>query len=100
PLLVDFIEPVDHVSVSHFVKVLGPHGGQLEGVWRLEPKETRAAWTPRRPWSGRIEAHRLVVHGRFEDIAGNNVNGAFDHRVGDLAAGGEDRWLQIPFGEL
>ena len=98
PLRVDFAEPVDHVSVAQFVQVRTPGGQRLQGRWALDDDERTGQWIPRQPWTAPIESHRLVVGGRFEDVAGNNVNGAFDHKIGTLPAGGEDRTITVQFG--
>ncbi|MEO0604008.1 MAG: hypothetical protein AAF211_21405 [Myxococcota bacterium] len=83
PLHVDFGEPVDHVSVHRLLWVTSPDGTPLRGAWQLGREERTATWTPAQPWSGDVGAHALVVNGRFEDVAGNNLNAAMDHRMED-----------------
>ena len=98
PLRVDFIEPVDHVSVSHFVQVQSAEGEPIGGRWLLAPGERQASWTPHRPWAPAIDSHRLVVVGRFEDIAGNNVNAAFDHHASAFVSENENQTVTVVFG--
>lgn len=99
PLVVDFTEAVDHVSVGRFLQVVSPTGGPLQGTWTVGADEHSASWTPTRPWSGPLEEHQLVVNGRFEDIAGNNINAAMDHRSGELPPGDEGRAYVRSLGE-
>ena len=95
PLAIDFGEPVDHVSVSHFIHVAGSNGTALRGRWQLGPDERTARWRPRTAWPDAISELALVVYGRFEDIAGNNVNAPFDHPKGAIQ-GPEDRSFRRP----
>jgi hypothetical protein len=97
PVTVRFGEPVDHVSVHRLIRVVDPEGVPLEGRWVLGDAETHASWTPDRPWVGPVGAHRLVVSGRFEDIAGNNLNAAFEHAPG--AVGAEGTTAELRFDE-
>ena len=98
PVRIDFLEPVDHVSVGHFLRIQAPDGSLLEGRWRMGLDDRSADWTPAEPWSKPVKDHRIRVHGRFEDIAGNNLNAAFDHQVGALPDTSEDRVVTIRFG--
>ena len=97
PLQVDFLRSVDHVSLAHFTKVLGARGKPLRGRWRLDDDGQTAEWIPAHPWTASQRGHRLVVHGRFEDAAGNNLNAAFDHALGALGGRGEDREVALRF---
>ncbi|MEM9691004.1 MAG: hypothetical protein AAGA56_00530, partial [Myxococcota bacterium] len=54
-----------------------------------------ATWTPAVPWAGAIPEHALAVHGRFEDVAGNNLRGAFDHAIGSTVDEKEDRIVVV-----
>lgn len=89
PLRVDFGEAVDHTSVHHLLTVLDPAGTPLRGAWTLGAEERRARWSPVQPWAEPVSGHALRVVGRFEDIAGNNVNAEFEHRVGAIEGGRE-----------
>ena len=100
PLRIDFTEPVDHVLAAHFVSVVSSDGRRLAGRWQLDPGERTGVWIPRRPWAAPVDGHQLVIAGRFEDVAGNNVNAAFDHRAGTLPDGGEDRLVTVKFRDL
>jgi len=91
PLVVDFAEAVDHICVGRFLQVISPSDEPLAGAWTLDAHDHTASWTPTRPWSAPLEAHRLRINGRFEDIAGNNVSAAMDHRTGELSPGDEGR---------
>lgn len=93
PLKVDFAEAVDHVSVGRFLQVTSAQGEVLPGTWRLDEGETLASWTPEKAWSGPVDAHQLRINGRFEDVAGNNINASMDHRQGTLPPGDEGRTI-------
>ena len=90
-LRIDFGEPVDHVSVHRLIRVRAPDGAALEGTWELGPEERTAWWTPAKPWRAPMPMHALVVSGRFEDVAANNLNAAMDHALGGRHPGDEGR---------
>lgn len=96
PLRIDFGEPVDHVSVHRLLRVLDPGNAPLDGTWTLGPDERTAAWTPQRSWNGPVEDHTLLISGRFEDVAGNNLNAAFEHRPHAVVGGQESTVTRIP----
>lgn len=99
-LHVDFGEAVDHVSVHRLLQVLGPDGRPVDGIWRIDGGDRTAHWTPVGHWRGAIHEHALHVAGRFEDIAGNNLGAAFDHRVGEVSPGSEDRPVTRPLAAM
>lgn len=96
PLRVRFPKPMDHVSVARFLAVTSPEGLRLGGRWQMKQAEREALWTPASPWRGSVREHVLVVEGRFEDVAGNNVNAAFEHAPGALPPEGESRTVKVP----
>lgn len=96
PLQVDFGEPVDHVSVHRLLRILDPEDTPLSGTWTLGPAERTAAWTPDAPWGAPIGAHTLLISGRFEDVAGNNLNAAFEHRPQAVPEGRESTVMRVP----
>lgn len=93
PLIVEFAEPVDHVSVNHFIRVIDDGGNPLDGRWHLDGEDTVASFTPDAPWPPTLADHGLRIDNRFEDIVGNNVNGAFDHARGELRSQTEGGWV-------
>lgn len=99
PLEVQFGEAVDHVSVGRFLTVVSARGVVLPGAWGLGSTDTSARWTPEDAWSDAVTEHRLSINGRFEDIAGNNINAAMDHRVGALSPGDEGRTISRAFSD-
>lgn len=100
PLIVDFLEPVDHVSVHRMLSVVGASGERVEGRWQLERGERVARFAPRAPWSRDASEHALRADGRFEDIAGNNLGASFDHAIGEVRAEGEDRIVRRRFSVI
>jgi hypothetical protein len=73
---VRFPEPLDYVLLGVALKVRGPDGSGLRGEVRVLDGETAWHFIPRDPWSS--GTYSLVVHGRLEDAAGNNLYGLFD----------------------
>lgn len=84
---VELGEPVDHRSVERFLRIVGPDDRALPGTWSLSEDDATATWAPRDPGAV-VDDLRLVADRRFEDVAGNNVQVAFDHRVGEGEGGG------------
>ena len=84
---------VDHVAVARLLYVLDGSGATIEGRWDMSPDDASATLS----FAGALAEPRAVaINGRFEDVAGNNVNGAFDHRVGTLRDAREGGWTTLP----
>ncbi|PHS20160.1 MAG: hypothetical protein COA86_02395 [Kangiella sp.] len=94
-LKIDFKEPVDHVSAQHFILIVDHSGKEIEGSIDLQPNETGLVFEPTLPWvKGQ---YRILINHRFEDIVANNINGAFDHKVGSLMSLNEGEVSSIEF---
>jgi hypothetical protein len=74
-----FDRPLDHALLEHALIVLDANGqvvngqamiGREDRSWTLEPVE---AW--------RLEAYRLTIDPRLEDLAGNSLTRVFDRDV-------------------
>lgn len=77
PLKIGFPEELDLVSVLTFVKVRRSDAkGALAGEVRYAPETRQWSFTPESPWTE--AAHELVVSERLEDLAGNNLQNAFE----------------------
>ncbi|MEM6956238.1 MAG: hypothetical protein AAF645_11135, partial [Myxococcota bacterium] len=81
PLRVRFDEPMDHVAVMRMLSLRTANGEPLGGRWQLDQGGERATWTPCANWPETLQGIVLRVEGRFEDVAGNNINAALDHAV-------------------
>jgi len=94
-LKIDFKEPVDHVSAQHFILIVDHSGKEVEGSTDLQHNETGLVFKPILPWvKGQ---YRILINHRFEDIVANNINGAFDHKVGSLMSLNEGEVSSIEF---
>ena len=81
-LTIRFNEPIDHVSARSYLVLLNARGEKVPGSPVLNEHESVWSFTPVAKWQkGR---YTLYVNTRLEDIAANNLNGAFDHVKGSL----------------
>ncbi|MEM1348486.1 MAG: hypothetical protein AAGI01_08030 [Myxococcota bacterium] len=94
PLVVDFGVAVDHVSVHHLLRVSSPSGSALAGAWTMAPGGRSASWRPATQWGEDVPSHKLMISGRFEDIAGNSVHSSFERPPG-TASGGDEGQVHV-----
>ncbi|WP_082213218.1 hypothetical protein [Dyadobacter psychrophilus] len=99
PLNVDFLESLDHSLLNETFSVTTRKGETLPGQWHIGPKEKSAQFKPNTPW--KQENYILKVETRLEDLAGNNVNRAFD---GDVSKGNKSpssaEIITVPFNTV
>jgi hypothetical protein len=76
PVLVGFPRPLDRALLDRAVGVETNEGKPVEGSVTIAPGERRWTFTPRAPWSN--APYRLVVLTLLEDVAGNQVDHAFE----------------------
>jgi hypothetical protein len=76
PLVIDFDEPLDHALLQHMILVLNPANKHLDGRVTIDENETRWSFKPKSSWS--VGAHRLLVGGALEDLAGNSITRPFE----------------------
>ncbi|MCF2502654.1 Ig-like domain-containing protein [Dyadobacter sp. CY107] len=79
PIKVHFKESLDHSLLTETLSITTDSGHPLTGKWLIGPKEKSAQFTPGEPWNH--NNYILQVETRLEDLAGNNVNRAFDRDV-------------------
>lgn len=95
PLIVDFQAPMDHISIQTYLRTVDRVGKTIPGEWRVLDAARRAAFTPDHHWDH--SPHQLHVYARFEDVAANNINGAFDHEKGMLKRRDEEWVVSLAF---
>ncbi|NVK32597.1 MAG: hypothetical protein HWE20_16460 [Gammaproteobacteria bacterium] len=93
PLVIQTDRAVDHMSIQSYLFVIDDQGKELPGVWRLLAP-TQIEFKPQMPWQE--QPHSLQINARFEDVVGNNLNGAFDHEKGSLHQASEGFWINRP----
>jgi hypothetical protein len=76
PLALVFGEPLDHVLASELIGVVDPSGHRLNGVARLRGQDAQWVFEPASAWAS--GGHTILIAQALEDLAGNNLRGAFD----------------------
>lgn len=94
-LTVGFGEPVDHVSIQSYLAVHRASGEKVSGGWSATDSGRKAIFEPAQHWDG--AQYELRINARFEDIAANNLNGAFEHEIGALRHDQEGWESVVPF---
>lgn len=92
PLRVDFGEPLDHALALRLIGV-ARGGSPVAGAATLDADGACWSFTPEEPWLP--TDHELRVEPALEDLAGNNLRGAFDREPGAQEA--EAATVRIPF---
>ena len=95
PLKILFGQALDHVSAQHYIVIIDAADNLIEGYKQLKGEDSELLFYPASKWEK--GAYRIVVNSRIEDIVGNNINGAFDHKIGTLKDAKEGLPIVIPF---
>lgn len=97
PLAVEFGEPVDHILANELIGVIDPGGHRLLGTVRLVKHDTRWLFEPAVAWAE--GDHAILIAPAIEDLAGNNLRGAFDRdrESGDTMRRELSSPVRIPF---
>ena len=75
-LCVQFREAIDYGLLHAGLRVLSPSGSVVAGRWISGVEETSACFAPESNWAE--GNYSLDVETRIEDLAGNNINRAFE----------------------
>ncbi|MEM8926664.1 MAG: Ig-like domain-containing protein [Bacteroidota bacterium] len=79
---VKFEDMLDYYSVQQRLIITDTENQSVKGSVTIEKQETEWWFTPSNPWEK--GDYLLQVNTRLEDLAGNNLNGLFDHEIGSL----------------
>lgn len=90
PLQVEVGEPLDHALALRLIAVTR-RGVAVAGAAELDERGTRWSFSPVDPWPA--TRHEVRVHPALEDLAGNNLRGAFDRAAGAREADAVDAVL-------
>lgn len=92
PLVISLRESLDGVLLGEAIRIVDFKGTIVSGISISEAEETILEFTPNDPWEK--GEYSIRCEGRLEDLAGNNLNRAFDR---DLA--GEPMPMQKEYFE-
>ena len=76
PLVVEFLDSIDHSMLSRSIRVLDSAGKEITGEIEIGGRETRWNFKPDLPWSSGVQ--KLNVNATLEDNAGNSIGRPFD----------------------
>ncbi len=76
-----------------YVRFTDGRGKKLAGNYILKENHTTLEFYPNNLW--RNDKMILKVNSRLEDIVGNNLNGLFDHKLGELKSEVEGETLNF-----
>ena len=76
PLRVTFPEMLDHALLKRLLWVERPSGERVAGEITVNDAGSEWRFTPAKPWVA--ETHQLVADVELEDVAGNNLDRAFE----------------------
>jgi len=79
-LVITFPRPLDHALAQRAISI-AREGVRVAGKGALEENETRFRFTPESPWKS--GAHKIIVDGVIEDVAGNRLGKVFDVDTSD-----------------
>jgi hypothetical protein len=76
PLEIDLKEPLDYLLLNDAIRLVDDQQNFVAGTIQLSQEERRFHFLPDKIWkAGR---YTLLIEGRLEDLAGNNLNRPFD----------------------
>lgn len=78
-LKVEFKESLDHSLIAESLSIIDENGKVIDGKWEVGEVEKEAFFTPSENW--KAGKFRLSIRTILEDLAGNNLNRAFDRDV-------------------
>ncbi|MEM9361837.1 MAG: hypothetical protein AAGA43_04330 [Bacteroidota bacterium] len=93
--IVHFPQMLDYNSLKQRLIITDSKKNPIDGLVEIKKQETEWHFSPKEPW--RCGNYILHVNSRLEDSAGNNMNGLFDHKVGELKYEKEGIIQTIPF---
>jgi len=76
PLVMSFGEPLDYALLKHAIRVVDSSGRTIKGTISINGDQKGYLFTPEKIWSPGY--YKILVEGRLEDLAGNNLNRLFD----------------------
>jgi hypothetical protein len=76
PLEIKFGEPLDYALLKHAIRIEDSKGGVVEGETIISANQEAFLFIPIKPWSA--GSYKILIEGRLEDLAGNNLNRVFD----------------------
>lgn len=79
PLIVHFLETLDYNLITTTLHVVDEANSEVKGKWNSNEKADGISFIPDKSWS--TGNYLLQVEARLEDLAGNNLNRAFDVNV-------------------
>ncbi|MEL6485254.1 MAG: hypothetical protein AAFP96_10460 [Bacteroidota bacterium] len=93
--VVEFPQILDYNSLRERLIITDNKNLPIEGVVFIKNEETKWSFQPKGPWKS--GDYILYVNTRLEDPAGNNLNGLFDHKSGNLKYNKEGVTKKISF---
>ena len=81
---VNFPESMDYALLHATLRVTDETGVAVPGQWTVDLDETRACFKPISSWARGI--YSLQIETRLEDVAGNNINRAFEVDIASAKA--------------
>ena len=94
-LTLRFPDALDQHSLQQRIAVVKDDDTLVEGNVSLAKGEKEWQFTPLKSWKAGL--YFIYVNARLEDPAGNNLNGLFDHKIGDLRYEKEGENLRLSF---
>jgi hypothetical protein len=91
PLVVDFGEPLDHELLMHAIRIVDSGGSMVNGTMTINARQTSYSFIPAKPWTA--GTYKLLIEGRLEDLAGNNLNRLFDVDLDNVSKSPEAKKL-------
>lgn len=82
PLIITFPKPIDHINANNYITVTNDKEKLIQGQIQLKEQETQWFFIPNKKW--KRGTYFIRINSRIEDLAGNNLNGSFDHLSGSL----------------
>ena len=80
-LTLKFDRIIDHALIQSMIKLENGENNYLAGHWEILENEQLIRFIPEKKW--KKGNYRIIIDGRLEDIAGNNLQNLLDHNKTD-----------------
>lgn len=76
-LTLQFDRIMDHALVQSMINIVDMEDKPITGYWEILDKEQSIQFFPEKKW--KKGKYRIILDGRLEDVAGNNLQNLLDH---------------------
>lgn len=94
-VILNFPQILDRMSLLNKIRIKDANNEIIKGTIEIVEQEKQWEFYPKNKW--KKGSYSIQVSSRLEDPSGNNLNGLFDHKLGDLKSDTEGEIVKQKF---